>query len=342
LTSRQIRLATVKDVALLAQVSPATVSRAFNSPAMLDETTLGKVRAAAQKLKYQPLGIARSLRVRRSMVVGAVIQSMENASYIAGMVELSQSLLAQHGYTMLLASSQFSDEHAVVATRAMIRQGIDALMLINGQPDTGVFPLLHEFEIPYVSAWVRIPGQPSQGFDHLRAMRDVACHLLDLGHRDLAVVIPFLKTNDPQRWRLRIIEDTLAARGIEPNRCFLVDDCGFGVWDGRRALARIAEQAPRTTAVICANDNLAAGAILECHARGLHVPGYMSITGYNDLEIASALEPSITTIRTPYELVARATVDYLLARMAGASPSNGPAIPTELIVRASTARPAIR
>jgi LacI family transcriptional regulator len=68
----------------------------------------------------------------------------------------------------------------------------------------------------------------------------------------------------------------------------------------------------------------------------------MSITGYNDLEIASALEPSITTIRTPYELVARATVDYLLARMAGASPSNGPAIPTELIVRASTARPAIR
>lgn len=337
--SKPLKMATVKDVALLAQVSLATVSRAFNSPNQLDAATFEKVRAAAQKLKYQPLGVARSLRARRSMVVGAIFQSMENASYIAGMVELSQSLFAQHGYTMVLASSHFSDEHAVEAARAMVRQGIDALMLINGQPDTGVFPMLRDFAVPHVAAWVPIPGQPSRGFDHLHAMRQVTGHLLDLGHRYFSVVIPFRKTNDCRRERLHVIKQMLAARAVGPDHCHVVDDSGLGIWDGRHALTRIMEQAPRTTAIICANDNLAAGVVLEALSQGKRVPQDLSVTGYNDLEIASALEPPITTIRTPHESIARATVDYLLSRMAGKSPPRSQVIPTELIVRRSTAAP---
>ncbi len=337
--SKPAKMATVKDVALLAQVSLATVSRAFNSPAQLDASTLEKVRAAAQKLKYQPLGVARSLRARRSMVVGAIFQSMENASYIAGMVELSQSLFAQHGYTMVLASSHFSDEHAVEAARAMVRQGVDALMLINSRSDTGVFPLLSDFAVPCVATWVPIPGQPSRGFDHLRAIHDVTGYLLNLGHRDFAVVIPFRKTNDHRRERFRVIEQMLAAHAIGPDRCHLLDDGGLGIWDGRHAFARILEQAPRTTAIICGNDNLAAGVVLEALSRGMRVPRDMSVTGYNDLEIASALNPSITTVRTPYEPVARAAVDYLLARMAGKAPPFSELIPTELVVRESTGAP---
>ncbi len=332
-------LATVKDVARLAQVSPATVSRAFNMPELLDQATLEKVRAASQKLRYQPLGIARSLRRKRSMVVGTVMQSMESATFIAGMIEHSQTLLAAHGYTMLLASSQFSDEKALEACHAMIRQGIDALVLISASPDPSVFTLLDEFAIPYVSAWNIVPGRPSQGFDHLRGTLQVTRHLLDLGHRRFAVVMPSVKTYDSRGERLRAIQNALATHGLSSKHCHVVEGLGPGILDGRRALARIAEDAPATTAVICGNDNLAAGAILEAQTRGLLVPRDMSIAGYNDLDIAAGFEPAITTVKTPYEPIARAVVEHLLARLKGEEPVRSQPIPAELVVRASTGAP---
>ena len=167
-------------------------------------------------------------------------------------------------------------------------------------------------------------------------MRDVTEHLLDLGHRNFAVVAPFARTNDRRRDRLRTIHDALAARGVSAADCLLVDDVGFGVQDGRRALARILEQAPRTTAVLCANDNIAAGVIIECRARGLRVPEDVSVTGYNDLEIAAAFDPAITTVGTPFEPVATGVVDYLLARMKGETPALPTILPTKLVVRASS------
>ncbi len=333
---KPVLLATVRDVANRANVSPATVSRAFNAPDLLDAKTLERVRAAARDLKYQPHGVARSLRSRRSMVVGAIIQSMENASHIADMVELCQTLLAQRGYTMLLATSHFSDEQAVESARAMARQGIDALMLLNGHRGTGVFPLLRDMAIPYVAAWTPIRGEPSCGFDHRRAMKQMADHLLDLGHTQFAFVAPLVRSNDRRADRLRGVLDALKAHGIAPTNCHVVDDGGFGLRDGRAALARVLERAPQTTAVICANDNLAAGAILECRARGLRTPQDMSITGYNDLEIAGAFDPGVTTIGTPFAPVAQGVVDYLLARMSGETPPPPALLPTTLIARASS------
>jgi LacI family transcriptional regulator len=333
---RPAALATVKDVALLARVSPATVSRAFNAPELLDAKTLERVRGAARKLEYQPNGVARSLRSRRSMVVGAIIQSLENAGHIAGMVEMCQSLMAQKGYTMVLATSHFADDKAVEAAQAMLRQGIDSLMLVNGHRGTGVFSALREFGAPYVAVWTPISGEPSCGFDHLAAARDAAEHLAGLGHRRIAAVFPFERTQDRRRDRLRAIHDVLVSHGAPVSNCCVVDDCGFGVGDGRSAAATILEKAPHTTAVICANDNLAAGVILECRARGLRVPRDVSVIGYNDLEIAAAFDPAITTMSTPFEPIARATVRQLLARMAGEAPVFESPLRPELVVRASS------
>lgn len=338
LRGQRTKLPGAVDVARLARVSPATVSRAFNAPELLDPVTLQRVRRAATKLNYLPFGVARSLRKRRSMVVGTVIQSMENASYIAGMVELSQALLAQRGYTMLLGSSAFSDARAVEVCRAMIRQGIDALILIAGQRDSAVFPLLREFGIPHVAAWVYDPDRPSIGFDHRRAMMNVAHHLVGLGHREFAVIIPFRKVNDVRRERLRGIQQVLTTHGVGRDHCYLVDDGGLGILDGRQAVSRILEHAPRTTAVICANDNIAAGVILECKARGLQIPDDISVTGYNDLEIASALDPSITTVRTPFSPIAHAAIDYLVTTLSGKLGPDPRCEETELIIRASTAK----
>ncbi len=329
--------AKITDVARLAGVSPATVSRALNSPTLLEASTLERVRSAAQKLHYQPLGVARSLRKRRSMVIGTIIQSMENASYIAGMVEFSQARLAERGYTMLLASASFNDQVAVSSCRAMITQGVDAVMLIACRRGSRLYPLLEDFHVPHVEAWVHDPATPSIGFDHVDAILQAARHLLDLGHRSFAVVIPFQKIRDRDRNRLQALRHVFAAFGIAPDNCLMIDDGGFGIIDGRRCMGRILAEAPNTTAVICANDNLAAGAILECLSRGIEVPRQISITGYNDLEISRAMTPSITTVQTPYEGVASSAIDYLLASIEGeVLPETKPEKAT-LVARESTA-----
>lgn len=332
------KAAKIKDVARLAGVSPATVSRALNTPTLLEAATLERVRSAARKLHYQPLGVARSLRRRRSMVIGTIIQSMENATYISGMVEYTQRQLAQHGYTMLLASASFDDELAVSSCRAMIAQGIDAVMLIASRRGSKLYPLLNEFGTPHVEAWIHDPATPSIGFDHVEAMRQIARHLLDLGHRDFAVVAPIQKIADMERRRLHALEHALAAYNVDRSRLLLIDDSGFGILDGRKAMADILSRAPATTAVICANDHLAAGVILECQSRGIEVPKQLSVVGYNDLEISRALSPSITTVATPYEGVAAAAIGHLLASLEGAPPANvQPPERATLVVRASTA-----
>jgi len=331
--------AKITDVAKLAGVSPATVSRALNSPALLEASTLERVKSAAQKLHYQPLGVARSLRRRRSMVIGAIIQSMQNASYIAGMVEFTQARLAEQGYTMLLASASYNDDVAVRSCRAMITHGVDAVMLMASRRGSKLYPLLQDFGVPHVEAWSHDPAVPSIGFDHVDAMLQVGRHLLDLGHRAFAVVIPFNKVNDKEKRRLHALRHAFTAYGGVAEGCLVIDDGGFGIEDGRKAMAQILAEAPATTAMICGNDNLAAGAILECMARGLDVPRDISVTGYNDLEISRALTPSITTVQTPYERVASSAISYLLASIEGETVSEAKPEAFNLLVRESTAKP---
>ena len=118
----------VADVARLAGVSPATVSRAVNSPALLGPQTLERVQRAAQQLGYQPYGLARSLRKRRSMVVGIVMPSLRYA-YYAGTLELLQSLLAHEGYTLLLSTAN----HDPQAELAGVESDEELARLITGR-----------------------------------------------------------------------------------------------------------------------------------------------------------------------------------------------------------------
>lgn len=129
------RLATAADVARLAGVSPATVSRAFNAPALLDPQTLERVRQAAARLEYRPHGVARSLRSRRSLIIGVLIPSLQN-TYFAETVERVQALLAERGYTVVIASSHYDPEAEHAAVRAMTRQGVDAVLLVDARSMT--------------------------------------------------------------------------------------------------------------------------------------------------------------------------------------------------------------
>lgn len=325
----------VADVARLAGVSPATVSRAFNAPALLGASTLERVQRAAQQLGYQPYGLARSLRRRRSMVVGIVMPSLRYA-YYAGTLERLQSLLAMAGYTVLLISANHQAQAELDGVRALMAQGVDGVVLFGRPLHDESAPLLARRGVPHLRCWSALDGEPSVAFDHGAAMADLVQHLVALGHRQLAVVVPFKALGDRLRGRLTAIREALAGHGLALPPQAVVDDGGLDAQAGRDALRTLRERGLAVTAVVCSNDLIAAGVLLEARALGLRVPQDLSVTGYNDSSLASAFEPAITSVDTPVELHAQEVARVLVAALRDGEPIPCIRLPTQLRARASS------
>ena len=325
----------VSDVARLAKVSPATVSRAFNTPALLEAQTLERVQRAANQLGYQPYGLARSLRRRRSMVVGIVMPSLRYA-YFAGTLELLQSLLAREGYTLLLSSANHDPQAELDGVRAMMAQGVDGVILFGRPLHDESAPLLARRGLPHLRCWAAMPNEASVAFDHGAAMADVVEHLVALGHRQFALVAPFLALGDRFRGRLTAIREALARHDLSISNSAIVDDGGLDAAAGRLAYQALRERGIQATAVICSNDLIAAGVILACGACGQQVPADVSVTGYNDSGLAGAFEPAITSVDTPVAVHAQEVARVMLAALRDGEPIPVIRLATHLRVRGST------
>lgn len=325
----------VTDVARLAGVSAATVSRAFNTPALLGAQTLQRVQRAADQLGYQPYGLARSLRRRRSMVLGIVMPSLHYA-YFAGTLELLQSTLAQEGYTLLLSSANHSPRAELEGVRALMAQGVDGVILFGRPLHDESAPLLARRGVPHLRCWSALPDEPSVAFDHQAAMANVVDHLVALGHRRLALVVPFRALADRLRGRLSAVREALARHGLALPTEAVVDDGGLDLPAGREAWRTLQQRGLGASAVVCSNDLIAAGVIIECQAAGLRVPQDISVTGYNDSALASAFEPGITSVETPVDLHAREVARVMLAALRDGQPFPCLRLPTHLRVRGST------
>lgn len=325
----------VSDVARLAGVSPATVSRAFNTPQRLVPDTLQRVQQAARQLGYQPYGLARSLRSRRSMVLGIVMPSLRYA-YYAGTLELLQSLLAREGYTLLLSSANHDPQAELEGVRALMAQGVDGVVLFGRPLHDESAPLLARRGVPHLRCWSALPDEPSVAFDHQAAIEGVVEHLVALGHRRFALVVPFRALADRFRGRLGAVREALARHGLALPAEAVVEDGGLDLPAGREAWRTLQQRGQQPSAVVCSNDLIAAGVILECRAAGLRVPQDVSVTGYNDSALASAFEPAITSVDTPVDLHAKEVARVLLAALRDGQPFPQLRLPTQLRVRGST------
>ena len=325
----------VSDVARLANVSPATVSRAFNSPQLVGPETFERIQIAANQLGYQPYGLARSLRSRRSMVIGIVMPSLRYSFY-AGTLEFLQSLLAREGYTLVLCSANNDPQLELEGVKAMMAQGVDGVILFGRPLNDESAPLLTRRGLPFLRCWSALPQEPSVAFDHGLAMKSVVEHLVSLGHKKFAVVIPFIALRDRFRGRLEAIRDGLAENGLALSNQEVVDDGGLDAAAGRSAYQTLLQRGVNATAIICSNDIIAAGVILECKAKGLRVSQDVSVTGYNDSELASAFEPPITSVDTPLEIHAQEVAKAMLAALRDDQPFPIIRLPTYLRIRKST------
>jgi LacI family transcriptional regulator len=305
---------TLEDVARAAQVSTATVSRCLNTPDKVSELTRLRVMEAVGRLGYAPNFGARAMASRRTRTIGAVIPTMENAIFARGL-QAFQEELRTLGYQLLVASSSYRQEVEEEQIRSLVARGADGLLLIGHDRAPQVVEFLRHRGLPVLVTWAYDPAQPgvSVGFDNRGAMRALAEKTLDLGHRNIAVITAPLADNDRARARVEGIRDAITAHGL-PVAGLPVIETDYGIETGGDAFEALMQAHPRPTVVMCGNDVLAVGAVKRARMLGLSVPGDVSVTGFDDIDIASVVDPALTTVHVPHRTMGAAAA-RLLTRM---------------------------
>ena len=330
---------TLHDVAALAGVSTATVSRCLNSPDQVIEKTRETVMAAVRELGYSPNFGARVMAAKRTNTIGAIIPTMENAIFARGL-QAFQEELRKRGYTLLVASSSYRPDIEEEQIRTLVARGADGLLLIGHDRDPQIYRFLDAQQVPVLVAWTHDAGatRPSIGFDNRASMRTLVQSVIGMGHRQLAVISAETASNDRARARVHGVRDAMDEAGLSGLPLPIVET-PYGIENGARAFETLMAAKIRPTAVLCGNDVLAVGAMRRARELGIDIPSEVSITGFDDIELAQVAVPALATVHVPHRDMGRKAARMLVGMVQGTGPAETVELAADLRLRASLSPP---
>jgi LacI family transcriptional regulator len=341
--SKRRRRPTSADVASRAGVSRTTVSLVLNDRGeSIPETTRQRVFEAARELGYHPDHSARGLAGGRSQTLALVLR--QTPEQVAGDALLAETLRG-------LATAARSAGFRVLVEPLGPGDATYGELVRSGRADGAVVsgPLFDDPELADLVAdgfpiviQGHLPGAaaPSVDVDNVASARLAVDHLLELGHRRIACITNAALSYTAAADRLAGYREALAMAGVEVAPAF--SEAGaFDSASGHRAMTLILERG-RPDAVFVASDVVALGAIGALREAGLRVPDDVSVVGFDDIPLAAYFDPPLTSIRIPAHDLGLAAGNALLDRIAGRDVPARTLLPTELIVRASTAPPSRR
>ena len=328
---------TLLDVARAAGVSTATVSRSLNNEATVAKATRDRVLKAVEALGYTPNFNARAIAAKRTHTIGAIIPTMENSIFARGL-QAFQEALHDLGYNLLVSSSAYQPDREAEQIKALIARGADGLLLIGYERDSAVYEYLARRQIPTVLAWAFASDKDlaAVGFDNQIAMAELTNRVLDMGHRKLAYISGIVDGNDRAKSRLDGFSQALAQHGIDWASVPVIE-CNYDIEEGANAFEAHMTSSPRPTVVMCGNDVLAAGALARAKQMGLRVPDDVSITGFDDIELAKILDPPLTTVHVPHRLMGRTAAEILIRMVEGDDTLVTKELQVEIAMRGSLA-----
>ncbi|RLJ40959.1 LacI family transcriptional regulator [Litoreibacter meonggei] len=329
---------TLEDVAKSAGVSTATVSRCLNSPDRVIENTRMRVLRAVDELGYTPNFGARVMAAKRTFTIGAIIPTMENAIFARG-VQAFQEELHRRGYTLLISSSAYQPDLEEEQIRALVSRGADGLLLIGYERNPEIYRYLERQNIPVLVAWAFSDenDRPSIGFDNCAAMRELAKTVIEFGHRKIGVISGITQGNDRASQRLKGIEDAVANSLLDPKIMGIIET-PYEIDNGGDAFEELMKNEDRPSVVMCGNDVLAVGALRRAQQMGLHVPRDVSITGFDDIELARIVMPSVTTVHVPHREMGQKAATQLVKMVENESTGVSTELQITLRIRDSLGR----
>jgi LacI family transcriptional regulator len=324
----------IREVAERAGVAISSVSRVLSGHSDVSPHMRDVVMAAVTDMGYQPDVLARGLRSRKTQSIGYVVSTISNP-VLAEIITGAEGRLKTLGYSLLITNSAGQPEYDVPNIRHLLRRRVDGLILsLSREDNAATTQAICELDTPFVL----VDRDPPAGMkawtvsnDHYSGMAAATRHLVDLGHRNVAVIIGGPRL--PARLRSAGVEDVL--REVRGTQCRVVDG-DFSIDHGIAATRRILRDWPACTAIVAGGNLILQGALLALHDQGIVVGAGMSVVGCDDLAISELHDPPIAVVRRDTRRLGMAAADAIMAALQGAEPE-AMVLPTEFVARASCA-----
>ena len=287
---------TINQVAKMAGVSTATVSRALNKPNTVSEAVKKKIERIIKKIGYIPNAGARSLMLKRTGSIGVIVPTLDNAIFAQGLEEF-QRQLSQSGYQMLVASTNYDPEIENQQMRNLLLQGVEGIAMFGSSQKLELIRLLRTRKLPYIHIGTLdtpLNGYAA-GFDNKKAIQLGVEYLVQVGHRNFGMIAGKTENNDRARDRVDGVVELLKRHRIVLKKESIIE-VPYQIQDARIALKKLLQINPKISAVVCGNDVLAIGALLEAQSQGIKIPHQCSILGFDNLELSRHIQPSLSTI----------------------------------------------
>ncbi len=331
----------IKDVAIAAGVSTATVSRALSKPETVAEETRNAVLDAARATGYRINHAARNLRRQKTGAIVVLVPNLGNPFFseiLAGI----ESTLANSGMGVLMVDTQQSQGNKHLFTDYLHHSRADGIISLDGSLSNDLIDELQSGAesqpIVFACEWHHSDIFPSARVNNRRGAALAIDHLYQLGHRDIGYV------GGPPGNVLTQVRAEGAMNALTELGCKTYENWSFQGDFSLQSGAKVAQEwlsmKTRPTALFCANDEMALGVISELHANGLEVPKHLSVIGFDDIDVAQYFLPPLTTISQPRLELGITAVNLLLERLqnsANADPHEHTVLPVKLINRKSTA-----
>jgi len=333
----------IVQVAQAAGVSPATVSRFYNSPSVVRAPTRARIERAASELGYIRNRAAGALQNRRSGAIGLIVPTIDNAIF-AEVIQAFATRLRQSDRTLLIAAHGYDLTEEVALLRSLLEHRVDGVALVGFDHDPQVFKMLEGQGTAFLSMWNYRDGEdmPCIGTQNSQAGRTAARHLLELGHREIGLLFPDVDLNDRARDRINAVKEEARQAGvIIPDHRII--ECPYNIAEAKAVVTALFGKPDPPTALICGNDIIAHGAIYAAQAAGLDLPRDLSIVGVGDFQGSAEIEPGLTTVRLPARRIGFGAADMIAAMIDGggsAAPPESVRVESRLMLRQSTCPPA--
>ncbi len=326
---------TIRDVASQAGVSHQTVSRVINNNERVSPETRARVLDAINQLGYKPNAIARFMAKGRTRSLACLSPNLTDYTF-ACIIEGAETEARQSNYFLITASAPDEDTFRCLVEELVASRRTEGLLVINPYIDGRHLDLPQFVPIVFVGAHPRSEEVDSVALDDWGAAHMAVRHLLELGHRRIALITG-PQVEDCTQDRLAGYQAALRSAGVEPDPALMVEG-DWSATSGFEAVAKLCARGINFTALFAQNDRMAIGAIRALRERGARVPQDVSVIGFDDLPLASYFDPPLTTMRQDMFGIGREAARLLIRALEDpASPRRQLRLPAELVVRNSTA-----
>jgi LacI family transcriptional regulator, galactose operon repressor len=331
-TSR--RAPTIDDVARLAGVSSATVSRAINHSAPVIPETLQKVQDAIDALNYRPSAAARILAQRKTDTIGLLVPEISESFFLPLLRGIEQAA-SQAGYSLLIHTTSYGPKNNPVATLG--EHNTDGLLVFSESMSNDELARLRQVRFPLVLIHQDAPPAldiPSITIENKQGTKVLVDHLIETHGRQRIVHLRGPQAANDALWREKGYRQSLAEHDI-PYDPDLVLPGNFDTDTAQNAIRQLIQHGTAFDAVFSGDDSSALGVLAALREAGIRVPEDVSVVGFDDVDFASHVHPALTTIHAPTEQVGEKAVGQLLKLIAGEAVEPVTLLPVELVIRKS-------